>query len=174
MIIAGWPRRGRSSERLSSISAGWRRVGASLSMLPCSSRRAWIRRVSREPSGMAVGMARESGHREWTALALAGRGRVLRACGDAAGARRVHEEMLETARELGTSLWTADALGNLGEDLLLAGDDEAAGRYLAEAIAKAGGGIKHALRPPIPQGQLGLRPRPAQTTLPPAPPLPPL
>jgi len=69
----------------------------------------------------------------------------------------VHEEMLETARELGTSLWTADALGNLGEDLLQAGDDEAAARYLAEAIAKAGGGIKHALRPLIAQAELGLR-----------------
>src|SRR5216683_1451660 len=113
--------------------------------------------LAAEQAGIALDIAREIGHREWTALALAGRGRVLRACGDAAGARRVHEEMLETARELGTSLWTADALGNLGEDLLQAGDDEAAARYLAEAIAKAGGGIKHALRPLIAQAELGLR-----------------
>ncbi|HWO06056.1 MAG TPA: tetratricopeptide repeat protein, partial [Methylomirabilota bacterium] len=113
--------------------------------------------LAAEQAGIALDIAREIGHREWTALALAGRGRVLRACGDASGARRVHEEMLETARELGTSLWTADALANLGEDLLQAGDDEAAARYLAEAIAKAGGGIKHALRPLIAQAELGLR-----------------
>ena len=113
--------------------------------------------LAAEQAGIALDIAREIGHREWTALALAGRGRVLRACGDAAGARRVHEEMLETARELGTSLWTADALGNLGEDLLQAGDHEAAARHLAEAIAKAGDGIKHALRPLIAQAELGLR-----------------
>jgi class 3 adenylate cyclase/tetratricopeptide (TPR) repeat protein len=113
--------------------------------------------LAAEQAGIALDIAREIGHREWTALALAGRGRVLRACGDCAGARRVHEEMLETARELGTSLWTADALGNLGEDLLQAGDDEAAARYLAEAIAKAGGGIKHALRPLIARAELALR-----------------
>jgi hypothetical protein len=113
--------------------------------------------LAAEQAGIALDIAREIGHREWTALALAGRGRVLRACGDCAGARRVHEEMLETARELGTSLWTADALGNLGEDLLQAGDDEAAARYLAEAIAKAGGGIKHALRPLMARAELALR-----------------
>jgi len=113
--------------------------------------------LAAEQAGIALDIAREIGHREWTALALAGRGRVLRACGDCAGARRVHEEMLDTARELGTSLWTADALGNLGEDLLEAGDDEAAARYLAEAIAKAGGGIKHALRPLIARAELALR-----------------
>jgi predicted ATPase/class 3 adenylate cyclase len=102
-------------------------------------------------------IAREIGHREWMALALAYEGCVLRACGDAAGARRVHEEMLVIARELGTSLWTADALGNIGEDLLLAGDDEAAATYLADAIAHAGEGIKHALRPLIAQAALLLR-----------------
>jgi tetratricopeptide (TPR) repeat protein len=113
--------------------------------------------LAAEQAGIALGIAREIGHREWTAVALAVRGRVLRACGDAAGARRVHEEMLETARELGTSLWTAEALGNLGEDLLQAGDDEAAARYLAEAIAKAGDGIKYALRPLIAQAEIALR-----------------
>jgi tetratricopeptide (TPR) repeat protein len=113
--------------------------------------------VAAEQATIALDIAREIGHREWTALALAGRGRVLLACGDAAGARRVHEEMLEIARELGTSLWTADALGNLGEDLMQAGDDETATRYLTEAIAKAGGGIKHALRPLIARAEIGLR-----------------
>jgi class 3 adenylate cyclase/tetratricopeptide (TPR) repeat protein len=106
---------------------------------------------------IALEIAREIGHREWMAFALADEGSVLRVCGDAAGARRVHEEMLVIARELGTSLWTADALGNLGEDLLLAGDDEAAARYLAEALAHAGEGMKHAQRPLIAQAELLLR-----------------
>ena len=75
----------------------------------------------------------------------------------AAGARRVHEEMLETARDLGTSLWTADAYGNLGEDLLQAGDGEATARYIEAAIANAGDCMKYALRPLIAQAELHLR-----------------
>jgi tetratricopeptide (TPR) repeat protein len=106
---------------------------------------------------MSLEIARRIGHREWTSLALAGQGRLLRACGDAAGARRVHEEMLETARDLGTSLWTADAYGNLGEDLLQAGDGEATARYIEAAIANAGDCMKYALRPLIAQAELHLR-----------------
>jgi class 3 adenylate cyclase/tetratricopeptide (TPR) repeat protein len=105
----------------------------------------------------ALEIAREIDHKEWMALALAGQGRVLRVCGDAEGARRLHEEMLATARELGTALWIADALGNLGEDLMAAGQDEAAARHLAEAVRVACEGVKHVMGPTLARAEILLR-----------------
>ena len=86
---------------------------------------------------VALGLARRIGHREWTASALAGAGRIARICGAPARARDLHEEMLATARELGTALWIAGALGELGEDLVALGDLERSERCLQEALAPA-------------------------------------
>jgi hypothetical protein len=113
-------------------------------------------RAARE-ARQVLEIAREIGHREWIAFALGRQGSALRVCGDAAGARRLHEEMLEIVRELGRSIWTTDALGNFGEDPLLAADDESAAQHLADAITGAGGNIYHALRALIARSELLLR-----------------
>jgi tetratricopeptide (TPR) repeat protein len=102
-------------------------------------------------------MARELGHREWMAGGLSHTGRVRRACGDVAGARGLHEEMLATARELGTTLWIAEALGNLAADVMLEGDEATASRYLVEAVATGGEALKFTLRALFAQAELPLR-----------------
>jgi class 3 adenylate cyclase/tetratricopeptide (TPR) repeat protein len=92
-------------------------------------------------------IARSIGHREWTAYGLGIVGRIHAVSGDAATARRLHEEMLDTARRLGATFWIAGALANLGADLLLLDDREGARRHLDESLGVAGEaveGVMHA------------------------------
>jgi tetratricopeptide (TPR) repeat protein len=108
-------------------------------------------------------LARELDHREWTAAGLSVAGRVRRDCGDAAGARGLHEEMLATARGLGTALWISDALCQLGLDLLLAGDEAAATAYLAEALDVGGEALEFTAPVLLARAELALRAgRPAE------------
>jgi class 3 adenylate cyclase/tetratricopeptide (TPR) repeat protein len=106
----------------------------------------------------ALAIAQELGHREWTAYALSGLGRVHAECGMVDEARRLHEEQLRITRELGASIWIADAQGNLGQDLLLAGDLAAATAQLEEAVQTAGECAK-AMFPLLNLGELALRRR---------------
>src|SRR5262249_13132457 len=80
-------------------------------------------------------IAREIDHNEWTALGLGVVGQIRRACGDVAGARRLHEEMLGIARELGANIWLAAALCELGQDLAWEGDEPGARALLDDAMA---------------------------------------
>jgi tetratricopeptide (TPR) repeat protein len=98
-------------------------------------------------SGLAI--ARELGHREWTAYALGMLGRVHAECGDLAGARALHDEELALARQLGAHIWIADALANLGLDLIHAGELDAGRRQLTEAIEVAGECIEKVIFPQL-------------------------
>ena len=93
-------------------------------------------------STMAIELARQIGHREWTAAGLHTAGRIARVCGQPARARALHEEMLTLTRELGTALWTAAALAELGADLIELGDEAEGDRFLEEAITEAGEAIE--------------------------------
>ncbi|MCC7103994.1 MAG: AAA family ATPase [Chloroflexi bacterium] len=104
-----------------------------------------------------VAIAREIGHREWTAANLAFLGRTRRACGDVVGARRLHEEMLAIAGELGTALWYAEALGELGEDAAMLLDEATATRLLAESIAAGGDALLFTARSLLMEAELSLR-----------------
>ena len=105
----------------------------------------------------ALTIARDLGHREWTAYALIGVGRVHAECGDVAQARVIHTEALSITRQLGATLWIAAALGVLGRDLLLAGELAAAGPLLEESIATAGEGGGQVVLPLLSLGELALR-----------------
>jgi tetratricopeptide (TPR) repeat protein len=90
-------------------------------------------------------------------------GRVRRHCGDTAGARAGHEEMLGIARELGTTLWIADALSELGQDLVAAGELGEGERRLTEAIDAAREALQFTVRPRVALMELALRTgRPAE------------
>ena len=84
-------------------------------------------------------------------------GRVRRSCGDVAGARARHEEMLGIARELRTTLWLADALSELGQDLVAAGEIADGARHLAEAIQAAHEAVQFTVRPGVALAELALR-----------------
>jgi hypothetical protein len=88
-------------------------------------------------STMAIELARQIGHREWTAAGLHNAGRIVRVCGQATRARALHEEMLTLTRELGTALFAAAALAELGADLIELGDEAEGDRLLDEAITEA-------------------------------------
>ena len=105
----------------------------------------------------ALAIARELGHREWTAAALSVLGRVRRNCGDVTGARACHEEMLGIARELRTTLWLADALSELGQDLVAAGEIADGARHLAEAIQAGHEAVQFTVRPGVALTELALR-----------------
>ena len=95
-------------------------------------------------------------------------GRVRRNCGDVAGARARHEEMLGIARELRTTLWIADALSELGQDLVAAGEIADGARHLAEAIEAAHEAVQFTVRPGVALTELALRTgRPADALEPP-------
>jgi class 3 adenylate cyclase/tetratricopeptide (TPR) repeat protein len=116
----------------------------------------WGLALQEASAGLAI--ARALDHREWTAASLATLGRIRRNCGDLAGARGVHDEMLAIARDLRTTLWIADAVGEVGQDLVAA--DEADGmRMLGEAVGLAGEATKFALRPLLAQLDLALHQR---------------
>jgi class 3 adenylate cyclase/tetratricopeptide (TPR) repeat protein len=106
---------------------------------------------------LALELARELGHREWTAFALRAVGRVLAECGDPTGAVARHQEQLEIARQLGGSSWIADALGNLGRDLFLGGNLPAARPCLEEAVETAGECVERVLVPLLTLAELALR-----------------
>lgn len=106
---------------------------------------------------VALDIAREIGHLEWTAAALSAMGRLVRTCGAPERARRLHEEMLTIARELGAVTWTADALGELGQDALAMEDRDEAAALLAESVMTAGEAVKFAARPLLAQADLMLR-----------------
>ena len=113
----------------------------------------WGLALQEASAGFAI--ARAMGHREWTAAALAVLGRVHRSCGDVAGARRHHDEMLAIARDLRATIWIAEALGEVGQNLVLA--DAAEGRrQLDEAVELAGEAVKFAARALLAQANLAL------------------
>jgi class 3 adenylate cyclase/tetratricopeptide (TPR) repeat protein len=116
---------------------------------------AYGRALREAEAGLAI--AREIGHLEWTAASLSGVGRVRRWCGDVAGARRAHEEMLATTVALRTALWIADAEGELGADLLAAGERDAAAARLERAVAGAGEAREYDVRPRLALLGLALR-----------------
>ena len=100
-------------------------------------------------STMAIELARQIGHREWTAAGLHIAGRIARECGQAARARALHEDMLALTRELGTALWAAAALAELGADLIELGDGAEGDRLLEEAITEAGEATEFVVAPLI-------------------------
>ena len=115
----------------------------------------WGRAVAEGETALVI--ARELGHREWTAAALGVLGRVRRNCGDLGGARVCHEEMLAITRELGSALWLAEALDDLGQDLVVGGDIAGGARHLAEAIEVTREAAQFWLRPRIALAELALR-----------------
>jgi class 3 adenylate cyclase/tetratricopeptide (TPR) repeat protein len=104
----------------------------------------------------ALAIARELGHREWTAYALGALGRVLADCGLVDEARRLHDEELLITRQLGGAIWIADALANLGHDALLADDVDTAAACLDEAVRTAGECVEKAVFALIDLGDLAL------------------
>jgi tetratricopeptide (TPR) repeat protein len=104
----------------------------------------------------ALAIARELGHREWTAYALGSLGRVLADCGLVDEARRLHDEELVITRQLGGAIWIADALANLGHDALLAGDLDTAAVRLEDAVRMAGECVEKAVFALIDLGDLAL------------------
>jgi class 3 adenylate cyclase/tetratricopeptide (TPR) repeat protein len=103
----------------------------------------WGLALQEVSAGLAI--ARALGHREWMAMSLATLGRLHRNCGDLAGARRLHDEMLTIARDLRTTLWIAEATGEVGQDLVAAGAAEGPD-LMAEAVELAGEAIKFGIR----------------------------
>ncbi len=122
----------------------------------------WRRALDEAQVGLTI--AREIGHLEWTAAGLSVLGRLRRHCGDAHGARALHEEMLEITRELGSVIWVAEALGELGDDLAALGD-EAAGARFEEAVATADEIVKFATRALIGLAELRLEQGTAEAAL---------
>jgi tetratricopeptide (TPR) repeat protein len=108
-------------------------------------------------STMAGEVARQIGHREWTAAGLHIAGRITRIAGQAARARALHEEMLGITRELGTALWTAAALAELGADLIELGEIPESERLLQAALDEAGEATEFVIAPLITQTDLLLR-----------------
>ncbi len=102
-------------------------------------------------------IAREIDHNEWTALGLAVVGQIRRACGDIAGARKLHEEMLGIARELGANIWLAAALCELGQDLAWEGDEPGAQALLDEAMVAGGDALEYTAMVMLAQAELPLR-----------------
>jgi tetratricopeptide (TPR) repeat protein len=102
-------------------------------------------------------IAREIDHNEWTVLGLGVVGQIRRACGDVAGARRLHEEMLGIARELGARIWLAAALCELGQDLALEGDESRARALLDEAMVVGGDALQFTATVMLAQAELPLR-----------------
>ncbi|MGH7276640.1 MAG: ATP-binding protein, partial [Candidatus Rokuibacteriota bacterium] len=119
----------------------------------------WGRAFDEAQAGLSI--AREIGHLEWTTANLSVLGRLRRHCGDAGGARALHEEMVRVARELGSVIWVAEALGELGEDLAALGDAAAAAAALDESVATADELVKFAAHALIGLAELRL----AQGTL---------
>ena len=112
----------------------------------------------REASAALV-IARELGHREWTAYALSGLGRAHAECGDPARALSVHGEELEIARRLGAAIWIADALAHLGRAMFLSDDLTGARSRLEEAVETAGECAEKAVFPLLTLAELALRAR---------------
>jgi class 3 adenylate cyclase/tetratricopeptide (TPR) repeat protein len=90
----------------------------------------------------ALDGARAIGHQEWIINALGALGYALSECGDRAGARLAHEEMVTAARRLGTTIWVSKSLGFLALDLMAAGETERAADCLTEAIEVAGEAVE--------------------------------
>jgi tetratricopeptide (TPR) repeat protein len=101
--------------------------------------------VALQEASTGLAIARAIDHREWTVAALAVLGRVHRNCGDIAGARRYHDEMLALARDLRTTLWIAEALGETGQNLGFPLPAEGR-RQLGEAVELAGEAVKFGAR----------------------------
>ena len=110
-------------------------------------------------SSTALELARQIGHREWSALGLSILGRITRTCGDIGRARALHEEVLAIARELGTVLWIANARSELGEDLIAAGDEDGGIRLLEEAVVTAGEAVEFVVPPLLAHADFLLRQR---------------
>jgi tetratricopeptide (TPR) repeat protein len=103
---------------------------------------------------LTIELARQMGHREWTAIGLYIVGRIHRFAGQAARARELHEEMLGITRELGTALWIPAALGDLGADLIALGQAGESERLLQAAIDEAGEATEFAVLPLLTQTDL--------------------
>jgi class 3 adenylate cyclase/tetratricopeptide (TPR) repeat protein len=112
--------------------------------------------VGHREASAALVIARELGHREWTAYALGALGRVHAECGLVDEARRLHDEELVITRQLGGAIWIADALGNLGHDLLAAGELDAAAHWLEQAVAAAAECAQKAIFPLLDLGDIAL------------------
>jgi tetratricopeptide (TPR) repeat protein len=108
-------------------------------------------------SAMALEIARQIGHREWTAAGLHITGRIVRIAGQAARARALHEEMLGITRELGGALWTSAALAELGADLIALDEAREGERLLQAALDEAGEANEFVVAPLIMQTDLLLR-----------------
>jgi tetratricopeptide (TPR) repeat protein len=91
------------------------------------------------------------------ATGLSALGRVHRALGDSAGARRLHEEMLAICRDLGSALWLTDAWSEIGQDLLALGEREAGLARLEEALAGGGDALKFTIRAHLALADFALR-----------------
>ena len=112
--------------------------------------------VGHREAAAALVIARELGHREWTAYALGALGRVHAECGLVDEARRLHDEELVITRQLGGAIWIADALGNLGHDLLAAGELDAAAQWLEQAVTAAAECAQKAIFPLFDLGDIAL------------------
>jgi tetratricopeptide (TPR) repeat protein len=102
-------------------------------------------------------IAREIDHNEWIVLGLGVVGQIRRACGDVAGARHLHEEMLGIARKLGANIWLAAALCELGQDLAFGGDEPRARALLDEAMVVGGDALEYTAMVMLAQAELSLR-----------------
>jgi tetratricopeptide (TPR) repeat protein len=103
---------------------------------------------------MAIEIAQQIGHREWTANGLCTVGRITRIAGQAGRARVMHQEMLRITRELGSALWTPGALGELGADLIALGEADESERLLDAAIDEAGEATQFVVSPRLTQTDL--------------------
>jgi tetratricopeptide (TPR) repeat protein len=103
----------------------------------------WGLALQETSAGLAI--ARAIGHREWTVNGLGTLGRIHRSCGDVAGARRCHDEMLAIAQDLRTTLWIAEAMGEVGQNLIAAGEPDGP-RLLGQSVELAGEATKFSMR----------------------------
>jgi class 3 adenylate cyclase/tetratricopeptide (TPR) repeat protein len=94
--------------------------------------------LARQEAETALAIAREIDHREWTVMALSMLGRARLGVGDAAGALRLHEEMLGAAERLGANIWIAEARSNVAEDLIAVGRTREADAQIARSVVDCG------------------------------------
>ncbi len=113
--------------------------------------------VALREAAAALDIARAIDHREWTAAALSMLGRARLGCGDAAGALRLHEELVAIAESLGTAPWLCEARHNLAEDLIALGRTAEADSLVSVAIADGRELAFHVVRALTLQAELQLR-----------------
>jgi class 3 adenylate cyclase/tetratricopeptide (TPR) repeat protein len=94
--------------------------------------------LARQEAETGLAIARAIDHREWTVMGLSMLGRARLGVGDAAGALRLHEEMLGLAEGLGAGIWLAEARTNVAEDLIAVGRAREADAQLARSIVDCG------------------------------------